>query len=138
VSRFYTQHQVSIHGHQYSKQKIKVEIINQEKHVRPRKLASREANPIIQTVLHQINTSGPSFQINILSANSIDPLRLLHAMCCQSCHEEVISHTWARVGESDAKSESKTSRIKPQPASTTESSTTNHAPVPANHPETTC
>jgi hypothetical protein len=28
----------------------------------PRKLASRETEPIIQTVLHQINTSGPSFQ----------------------------------------------------------------------------
>jgi hypothetical protein len=62
VSRSDTQHQVSIHGHQYFKQKVKVEIIDQEKHVRPRKLASREAKPIIQTVLHQINTSGPSFQ----------------------------------------------------------------------------
>jgi hypothetical protein len=35
VSRSDTQHQVSIHGHQYSKQKVKVEIIDQEKHVRP-------------------------------------------------------------------------------------------------------
>ncbi len=58
VSRFDARHRVSIHGHQDPKQTGHVEIIDQEQHVRPCKSAPREATRKIQTVLHQINTSG--------------------------------------------------------------------------------
>lgn len=61
VFRSDTQHQVSNHGHQDSKQRAKSKSLIKKNTFDPHKLAPREAKHIIQTVLHQINTSELSF-----------------------------------------------------------------------------
>jgi hypothetical protein len=61
VFRSDAQCQVSIHGHQDSQQRAKSNHRSRKTRSTSRKLAPREAQPLIQTFLHQINTLELSF-----------------------------------------------------------------------------
>ena len=138
VFRSDAQHRVSIHGHQDSKQN------GQSRNHWSRKTCSSLQISSTRSKTHYPDSAASNQHIRtiILASTIWAQNQSSHFGCSMQCAVmEKSYHTLGHELESQAPNPSRKqfpSRTNQQPASTTESSTTNHAPVPANHPETTC